>query len=201
MMSGLLLDFVQNQYSVDIHEALSDVIEEDVEQPYLRIQMDQHGMLVCKNQVADYWYRPPALADMTFYEFARCVSLENKNKVKNHKTDGNHLNTLTRHALHENHPLHSTHQLVEHTNEKQGECQTTLVPRVVGSYIPREKTGREWQLFVLAHFKPFGHSALLLADNESLDDAFKNFTFSHRSLFTMNNWESVHECQDERDAE
>jgi hypothetical protein len=176
-------------------------MDEDVKQPYLRIQTDQHGMLVCKSQVMDYWYRPLALADMTFYEFAHCISLQNKNQIKNRKTDGNHLNAHTRHMLHENHLLHSTHHLVKHTNEKRGECRTRLVPRVVGSYIPHEKTGRQWQLFVLAHFKPFSYSAPLLADNETLEDAFKNFAFSHQSLFRMNNWESVHECQDEHDAE
>jgi hypothetical protein len=201
MMSGLLIYFVRKQYNIATHDDTSNMMDEDVEQPYLRIQTDQHGTLVCKNQVTDYWYRPPALADMTFYEFAHCVSLENENKNKNKKTDGNHLNAHARHMLHDNHPLHSTHQLVEHTNEKRGECQTRLIPRVVGSYIPHEKTGCQWQLFVLAHFKPFSHSAPLLANNESLEDAFKSFAFSHQSLFQMNNWESVHECQDECDAE
>ena len=124
MMSGLLIYFVRKQYNIANHDDTSKLMDEDVEQPYLRIQTDHHGKLVCKNQVTDYWYRPPALADMTFYEFARCISLENK------KTDGNHLNAHARHILHENHPLHSTHQLVKHTNEKRGECQTRLVPRV-----------------------------------------------------------------------
>ena len=66
MMSGLLIYFVQKQYNIATHDDTSNMMDEDVEQPYLRIQTDQHGTLVCKNQVTDYWYRPPALADMTF---------------------------------------------------------------------------------------------------------------------------------------
>jgi SpoVK/Ycf46/Vps4 family AAA+-type ATPase len=35
----------------------------------------------------------------------------------------------------------------------------------------------------------------------TLEHTFKNFTFSPRSREIMDNWEAVHECQDERDAE
>ena len=95
------------------------------------------------NQIMDYWYHLETLSHLNFYEFARCVSLENKNQVKNTilDKDEKHLNTLTWHSLHEDHPLAATHHLLEHTNKSWGECKTRLISRVVGSFIPQQKTG------------------------------------------------------------
>ena len=104
-------------------------------------------------------------------------------------------------TLHDDHPLSETHHLVEHTNEERGECHSHLVPRVVGSYIPREKTGRRWQLFVLAHFMPFSHTDPFITGVDTLEQVFKKFELSAHGLFVTNNWEAVHECQDERDSE
>ena len=80
MMSGLLLHFLQSEYKLTTQEETN--VDEDIEQPHLKIQTDREGKLICKNQVTDYWYRSPSLAHMNFYDFARCVSLEHNNKVK-----------------------------------------------------------------------------------------------------------------------
>jgi hypothetical protein len=114
MMSGLLLHFLQSEYKLTTQEETN--IDEDIEQPHLKIQTDREGKLICKNQVTDYWYRSPSLAHMNFYDFAHCVSLEHNNKVKKHKKGKDYLCTLTRHPLHDDHPLSATHHLVEHTN-------------------------------------------------------------------------------------
>jgi hypothetical protein len=122
MMSSLLLDFVKAHYNINVDEEATGAIA--VEQTYLKIQTDQNGNLVSKNQVMDYWYRLEALAHMNFYDFSQCVALENKNKSRNATKGDTCLGTLTRHALHNDHPLTSTHHLVEHTNEERDECHS-----------------------------------------------------------------------------
>lgn len=204
MMSGLLTEHVRTFYKI-ADDGSSDALSEDdadVEQIAMRIQTDHNGSLICKNQVVDYWYRAESLLDMNFYEFARCVSLEKITKTIKAPTDeGFCLGTLIRHELKDGHPLQDTHCLLEHTNELRGDCQRQLVPMVVGSFIPRTNTGRQWQLFALAHFKPFSCSKPLITPGQTIEQAYDSFQFSKRSLYVMNNWEAIHECQDERDAE
>ncbi|KAG0708165.1 hypothetical protein DFH29DRAFT_772343, partial [Suillus ampliporus] len=74
-----------------------------------------------------------------------------------------------------------------------------LVPRVVGMSIPRSSDMKAWSIFVLAHFKPFSTSHRLLSEHESVEEAFQAYDFSPQSRKVMLNWESVHECEDERD--
>jgi hypothetical protein len=198
MMSALLLDFLRTYYQIDADVETDDSM---FEQTRLKIQTDNNGNLICRNQVLDYWYRADSLSHMNFYEFARCIALENKTKVKNLSPDNARLGTLARHPLHEDHPLAETHHLVEHTNEERGDCKTRLIPRVIGSFIPRKNTGRRWKFFTLAHFKPFGYSNPFISTGMCIDDVYENFAFSDRSIFVMNNWEDTHECEDQRDAE
>ena len=201
MLTGLLLNFLQTEYGLGSDENDEDADDSDVEQCSLKIQTDCHGRLVSRNQVLDYWYRSDALADMNFYEFTRCVAIETQAKAKGALKPDAWLGTLKHHLLKDEHPLSETHVLVEHTNDLRGDGGTHLVPRIVGSFIPREKAGDKWALFTLAHFKPFSNAIPIVEPGMTLDQAYKNFEFSPRSRFVMNNWETVHECQDERDAE
>ncbi|KAG2750132.1 hypothetical protein P692DRAFT_20734343, partial [Suillus brevipes Sb2] len=67
--------------------------------------------------------------------------------------------------------------------------------------IPRSSSKKVWCLFALAHFKPFGLEAPLLRRGEDIVDAYEKYTFSPRAREIMVNWEAVHECEDERDAD
>ena len=58
--------------------------------------------------------------------------------------------------LNSKHPLSSTHHLIRHTYEDRADNRTFLVPRIVGCSIPRANMINKWQIFTLAHFKPFG---------------------------------------------
>lgn len=195
MMSGLLVSFVKSHYPITVSSDSS--FEGDCEQLSVRIQTDYQGRLVSKNQVHDYYFRADTLVHMNFYEFARCISVEkNKSLPVNPR-----LGTLTRHELKPGHNLSETHTLLEHTNERRGETGTKLVPRVVGCHIPRVNTGLQWKLFVLAHFKPFGLSNTLIENDQTLEEAHSLWVYSQKSQIVMNNWEAIHECQDEHDAD
>ena len=138
---------------------------------------------------------------MNFHQFAQCVALETITRRKGALKPDPHLGTLKCHLLKEEHPLSETHVLVEHTNDERGDGSSQLVPRAVGTYIPRERHGKRWKLFALAHFKPFSNVIPFIQPGMTLEHTFKNFTFSPHRREIMDNWEVVHECQDKRDAE
>lgn len=71
-----------------------------------------------------------------------------------------------------------THHLLQHTNDNSGETGKQYVPRVIGSNIPREHTGKRWKLFALAHFKPFDDMHPLLEKKVSIDECYENYHFS-----------------------
>jgi len=129
------------------------------------------------------------------------MALETISSAKGALNPDPRLGTFKRHLLKDEHPLSETHVLVEHTNDERGDGNSPMIPRIMGSHIPREKSGCRWELFALAHFKPFGPSVPLVNPGMTVEQTYKNFKFSPRSRFVMNNWEAVHECQDERDAE
>ena len=208
VMSSILLSFVKARLepsaipssTPDSHDS-RDADEEDVEEIPLKIVTDDSGELINTHQVDHYWHRSDTLGHMTFYDFCRCIRIEKKSrssKIKN--THETRLGVLRRHSLKPSHPLHETHQLIEHTNEERGEGYHELVPRVVGMSIPRE-TSAIWPLFVLAHFKPFSISQPLIPSGKSCDDVFRTHSFSDQSLKVIKNWNAIHECEDERDAE
>jgi hypothetical protein len=93
------------------------------------------------------------------------------------------------------------HELVEHTNEDHGNGYHELVPWVVGMSIPHAMDAKAWGLFCLAHFKPFDASTSLIGVNEDVVDIYKKYAFSDQSRRVMVNWEVIHECEDERDAD
>lgn len=83
MMSSLLLDHVRRN---------SDNNDEVVEHVRIRITTDKNEDIAETNQIHHYIFRRDALAEMSFYEFCRCIHLETKSKRKRPRT-------LLRHIL------------------------------------------------------------------------------------------------------
>jgi hypothetical protein len=212
MMSGLLLDFVSARYTVSEHDysCLDEEDDVEIEERHLKIQTDVHGNLVSHNQLTDYWFRDASLRNMNFYNFARCISLQLKPKHRRNSSDddsnNDRLGIQIKHNINVGHPLADTHYLVQHSDDGSENLTTNnggkqLIPRVVGSNVPRKDTGRRWMLFTLAHFKPFHESSSLIDDGLTLEETYDAYQFSQQSLSTMKNWEETHDCEDERDAE
>ena len=166
----------------------------------LKIVVNKDGTLHETNQVIDYLYRGETLRLMAFYDFCRCVRLEKISTTKTKNTADVRLGVLRRHVLKHGHPLATSHRLVEHTNEVRGEGTNLLVPRVVGMSIPR-RSDKGYSMFALAHFIPFGIDNPLLRPGQIAGDVFNSTQFSSRYMQILDNWEAIHECQDERDAE
>ena len=206
LMSGLLLDFVFAEYKLSIDDCISsDNEDDDVEHTFLKIQKDHAGNLINHNQLTDYWFRPNSLSDMNFYDFTRCITLQKKRKE-----DGNDFSFTTKferlgvqikHCLLPNHPLAKSHHLLQHTNDLTGQTGKQFVPRIIGSNIPRKHSDKQWMIFTLAHFKPFDHCHPLIDRESSIEETYRSFSFSQRSQTIMQNWEDIHECEDERDKE
>ncbi|KAL0057233.1 hypothetical protein AAF712_016133 [Marasmius tenuissimus] len=199
MMSNILMSHCRSLYMIPSdNDANEDSSEDDEseEQPYVSLSVDNQGRVLESNQFHDYYYRGDTLQTLNFYEFARCVKREAKtNSPKTHR-----LGTLTRHALLTGHSLAETHQLVLHTNETEHQSKN-LIPRMIGATPPRV-SHPSYHLFMLAHFKPFSCKVPLLDDtNQSAKDQFDCYNFDARSLRVMGNWEAVHECEDEWEAE
>jgi hypothetical protein len=174
--------------------------EEEREDVALKILVDCDGALREANQVFDYLYRGETLRSMVFYDFCRCVRLEKTSTSKTKNTASTRLGVLARHELKQGHPSAETHRLVEHMNELRGEGSDLLVPRVMGMSIPR-KSDKGYQMFALAHFIPFDIDNPLLKPGQTVDEIFNSGGFSPRHSQILDNWEAIHECQDERDAD
>lgn len=209
MLSSLLISHVKEVHRTHVQSSELGSNEDsglegndDIEQSRLRIETDKEGNLVESNQLTNYLYRADVLSGMSFFDFCQCVRLESKSRSKNVKnTPETRLGVLRRHGLKPGHPLSHTHELVEHWSEERGEGVRELVPRVIGLSIPRSTTGSAWALFVLAHFKPFSCDDPLVQEGDTIDKTYEEYQFSPKSRKIMENWEAIHECEDERDAE
>lgn len=210
MMSGLLLKHVHKIYRDIIYPTCDSVCsdgverstddESDTEPIFVKIATTEDGRLSVATQIDHYWYRADALEHLNFYDFCRCVKIEKIEQSRLKNTPDTRLSVLQRHKLKAGHPLHKTHRLVEHTNEKRGDGALELVPRVVGVSIPRT-TSASWPLFALAHFKPFSPTVPLLETNGMpVESQLKNYQFSSKAEQVLVNWDAIHECEDERDA-
>lgn len=206
MLSSLLLAWVTKYYdpaNTQEIEGMNCATEDDdeCEQTSLKIKVNHDGELIEAHQIHDYWYRSDSLADMCFYDFCRCTRLEAKSKSSKLKnTYETRIGVLRRHELKRPHPLADTHVLIEHTNNDRGDLQNELIPRVVGMSIPRD-TSPNWSKFALAHLKPFSVSAPLLTENMTWDLEHATFQYTDEHKQIMMNWNAVHECEDERDAD
>ena len=203
VLSTLLLWFVRQNYPMNVCQEAAECAndeDEEIEQPSLRIDVDEEGKLVNSHQIHDYWYRSDTLAHLSFYDFCRCVRLEPKSKSERNKnTHETRAGVLRRHTLKDPHPLSETHHLLEHTNEERGELRSELVPRIVGMSIPRE-TSPSWYIFALAHFKPFSLNKRLV-NGCNWKEEYESYKFQEAHIQIMKNWNAIHECEDERDAD
>lgn len=84
-------------------------------------------------------------------------------------------------------------------SEIRGEGSNFLVPWVVGMSIP-QKSDKAYHVFVLAHFVPFDIDGPLLRPGQTSTEVFNSSVIATRHLQILDNWEVIHECQDERDA-
>lgn len=146
--------------------------------------------------MTNYWFHDEALLHMNFYDFTRCITSAIKKKPS---PDNERMGIQKKYSLLPNHPLAKTHYLVQHSDDSCSQYGKQLVPRVIGTTIPCQNDKRSWMLFTLAHFKPFHVS--FIDDTSCLEDIFRSYPFSDRSLSIMNNWEEIHKCEDERDHE
>jgi len=206
MLSSLLLAYVRERHRAVLKpveiEPENDHEPEDeaLEDVHLRIATDREGRVVESNQVHHYVFRGDSLSDMSFYDFSRCIRIERKGPSSDTGIP-RRLGAYRRHSLTAAHPLWQSHELVEHTNLSRGDGYRELVPRVVGMSIPRSSDMRAWPLFALAHFKPFSATVPLLNDEQDAEQVFRSYAFGQTARQIMLNWEAVHECEDERDAE
>ncbi|KAF5362237.1 hypothetical protein D9756_001995 [Leucocoprinus leucothites] len=206
MLSSMLVSFLKNVHKNVLgdteNENFNLVDNDDIEPDIgLQIKINTEGQLIDTTQIYHYWLREDTLSNMSFYNFCCFVRLEKKSRsaqVKN--THETRLGVFQRHELKPEHPLSKTHHLIEHTNLERGDGLTELIPCVVGMSIPRE-THANWPLFALAHFKPFSLSNLLIPPNSSINNEYKTFQFSSMAKNVMKNWNAIHECEDQRDAD
>ncbi|KAG1800749.1 uncharacterized protein HD556DRAFT_1438751 [Suillus plorans] len=182
MLSSLLMSYVKDlmQTSGGCDESMSDAGKDNSEEP-----------LKSEEYKDDRLSNPPK-SITTFISKAKSKDVKNM-----HET---HLGVLQRHALMGDHPLWQTHKLLEHTNEVHGDGSRELIPCIVGMAIPRRTHPNQWQLFMLAHFKPFSHTSPLIPKDSSIEEVFETYTFTPRSHAIMQHWEAVHECEDEQDT-
>jgi hypothetical protein len=224
MLSSLLLDFVcrafpDNTVESDYYDTVLDDKEDDTtnsnsnsedsnndtyhnftEPVRLQIYTDNAGKFIKANQIDHYIYRDRKLKDICFSDFIWKFKLTKKTDVAVKDAEKMRLGTYPRYELQYPHPQCQTHVLVEHTT-KIGKDNTNLcIPRVIGMSIPRCNSP-QYNLFMLAHFKPFSKESPLWDKQLGVNEAFKHFHFSTAAQKTMHNWEAIHECEDERDAE
>ena len=54
---------------------------------------------------------------------------------------------------------------------------------------------------MLAHFKPFDVDSPLWNAKIGIENTYKQFKISNRALEIMRNWDVIHECEDQCDAD
>jgi len=212
MLSSLFLSYVKGMYiqangassescDQEGHDGIgSDNSNGEIEHSQICVSTDKEGKLVEANQVHHYLHRADSLAHMCFYDFCRCVELHTKDRSKQTKnTHETCLGVMRRHALKPDHLLHTTHDLVKHTDELHMDHE--LVPRVIGMSMPCSNNKQAWALFTLSHFKAFSCDVPLFDKGKDPEQAFDMYAFLDYSHTIMANWEAIHECEDERDAD
>ena len=210
MMLSLLLSYIKKSMksissshsNSDDSNSDTDDEDDDREHPRVRLTITENSEIVQTDQVHHYLYRADSLSHLCFYNFVRNVRIETKARDKRTKNmHGTRLGILKHHILKDEHPLSKTHILIEHTNNSCGDGTNAYVPRIVGCSIPRKTNADAWALFALAHFKPFNASDPVLQPKDDLMTIFNTYSFSEHANKVLQNWDTIHECEDERDAE
>lgn len=207
MMSSLLLSYIKKSMktahsSGNNSESDSDDSDDETEHPRVRLTVTEHSEIVQADQVHHYIYRADTLSHLCFYDFVRYVRMETKARDKRTKnTHETRLGVFKHHILKDEHPLSRTHILIEHTDFSCGDGANEYVPRIVGCSIPRKTNADAWALFALAHFKAFSAAVPVLRPGDDPMTIFNSYSFSENANKVLQNWDAVHECEDERDAE
>lgn len=201
MLTSALLSFVNKTYFSNVLRSASEFEDGSPNEPQkLRLMMGDDGQLQRSNQIDHYYYRDLMLKNITFYDFVARFKVEKSRKPQGELQDAQRLGTYKRYALVHGHPMSDSHCIVEVVNISRGDGLQIRIPRVIGANVPR-KTSDTYKLFMLAHFKPFSRSNPLIKEGENVVTEFSTFTFSGGGMRIMDNWEAMHECEDERDAE
>jgi hypothetical protein len=191
------------EMSIKMHDVIDTDIcsnEEDELQPmHLCIHVNNDGSLSKHTQIDNYIYRDHNLNHVSFYEFVQCFRIEKQGKQRPNQAS-KRLETYVRYELLFPHPLHGTHQIVQHTDDQHYITRQSLVPAVIGMSVPC-LTSPIYKLFILSHFKLFHNDIPLFASTETIEDLYSSYPFSPYALQVMKNWEAINECEDERDAE
>lgn len=165
------------------------------EHDVVRVAQNEDGQLIRVTRVNDYFHRGDLLKDVSFYDFIRCFR---RMKKQANATAAGANNSF---AFKAGHQLQQTHVLVRIGELSYDRKRLGLIPRVFGMSIPKIKSGDDYFLFMLCHFKPFGVDAPLIHSGGTLETEFREFTFSHRARQIMDNWESLNECEDARESD
>jgi Helitron helicase-like domain at N-terminus/AAA domain len=176
--------------------AADDGDDNEYETTTVPLRRSPNGMIYTDaTQVDDYLHRSLDLLGMSFFEFVCCIQKERLRTKASSR-----LGTFPRYCLLGSHPQHATHCLVQFQDPSLPLDLWKLVPRIVGMQVPRKESS-EHSLFMIAHFKPFSISNPLIINDETYTDAFQRHSFSPMAVTVMRNWEDIHECEDERDAD
>lgn len=181
----------------------------ECEEPALPLVRDNDGLVRLQvSQVEDYIHRDSFLDEWSFYEFV-CGVRKEKTTPKTvliHAIDSNaprrrgRPRTLARVQLCPPHPQSLTHHLVLFHCRTVSLLELPIVPRMIGSTVPRIGSSA-YPLFALAHHKPFSIRSPLIGPGSSPEGTFESTDFAETAVTVMKNWESLHECEDERDRE
>ncbi|KAE8250383.1 hypothetical protein A4X13_0g4771 [Tilletia indica] len=141
-------------------------------------------------QVDDYLHRGETLAQLSFYDFVRFVTLTKRPPKKPNKQH---------HSLCVTHPDVKTH-VHRYTPDKP-----VGIPRPICRRFPKSNGrpfhGDKYCAAMMAHFIPFGISTPLKSGSETWEAAYNRTSFSPTAMKVMTNWSALTECEDARDAD
>ena len=216
MLSSLLLQFVSHTFTDEtidhnIHESINneDKLESEHEDEHhielfepvkLHLSVDRSGRLIEANQIDNYYYRDSKLHGVCFYDFIWHFRVEKKSNIMLKDTDELRLGTYPRYELQYPHPQYQTHVLIDHSIKIGKDNSNLAIPRIIGMSVPR-LGDKLHALFMLAHFKPFDVDSPLWNAKIGIENTYKQFKFSNRALEIMRNWDAIHECEDQCDAD
>src|SRR6266478_485128 len=167
------------------------------EPEHIKLYRGKDGQFYQCSQHDDYLYCDKLLAHVPFYDFI--CHFRKERKGGSFKEEGGQ---YKRFFFLYQHKEHHSHMLLETIRETKLHPKHEVVPRVVGTSIPRHHSDPEsYFLFMLAHFSPFSADHDIIFEGGNLEAIFDTKSFSLLSKNVMWNWEAVHECEDAREKE
>jgi len=167
---------------------------DDVEPEWLKVSMDDEGILYTSTQVDAYLHQNMQLKDVCFYDFVRCFK---KVRKTHYKEQGYYKCFTFTSSYHEC----ESHILIQIIDPSQTPPDKEIIPRVIGTSIPHKDSDETYYyLFMLAHFAPYSATCPLPCSLSSLQSFFNSYLFTDQACSIMKNWEAIHECEDECEA-